>query len=266
MLVKSLLPQCRLVCMATCFLAALAALELAPTSTVGEPAVSPVGSSSTAAEESRGAHTPEALQEQLQDKWLSDRLTEFVNWNRLSVDAGALSRVLLGAKQVAQERTAHVKSREHLSRRHREDIYLELLKQSEMLADNLDQLLGLLHRLEREATAEGVGFNHNGWNLVISTEEAVGAAGAFADALDEATINARSPSSRGSDLPAVALQLSSALNGIGPDPTGGRLGEAIGKQQLVPLLQDLSEHHLLSPPHAKQAPPRLMPVASTAAR
>ncbi|KAL8273432.1 hypothetical protein Esti_002677 [Eimeria stiedai] len=264
MLVTSLLFPCELGFLALCFLAALSASELSPTRTVGEPAVSPERNSAPA-EGSSAVNTPEALHENLQDKWLSDRLSEFVNWNRLSVDSGALSRVLLGAKQVAQER-AHVKPSEPLSGETAGEIYLELLKQSEMLADNLDQLLGLLHRLEREAAAEGVGFNHNGWNLVMSTEEALGAAGAFAETLDEATISTRSLSSRGTDLPAVALQLSSALNSIGPDPTGGRLSEAIGKQQLVPLLQDLSHHHLLGSSHAKQASPRVMTAASTVAR
>ncbi|KAL8446397.1 hypothetical protein Emed_004851 [Eimeria media] len=263
MLVKSLLPPLRLGCIAMCLLAAHAASGLSHSSTGGEPAVS-LGSNSAAVEESGGGHTPEAVHEQEQDKWLSDRLSEFVNWNRLSVDAGALYRVLLGAKQVAQQ-GAHVKPSQRLSAESAEEIYLELLKQSEMLADNLDQLLGLLHRLEREAIAEGVGFNHNGWNLVMSTEEALGAAGAFAESLDEATINTRSLSSRGTDLPAVALQLSSALNSIGPDPTGGRLSEAIGKHQLVPLLQDLSQHHLLTPLHAKQASPRMMTSSAASA-
>ncbi|KAL8444568.1 hypothetical protein Emag_005464 [Eimeria magna] len=265
MLVKSLLPPLGLGFMAMFLLAAHTASELSPTTTAGDPVVS-LGGNSAPGLESGAAHKPDALQEQEQDKWLSDRLSEFVNWNRLSVDAGALYRVLLEAKQVAQER-AHVKPSERVSGESAEEVYLELLKQSEMLADNLDQLLGLLHRLEREAAAEGVGFNNNGWNLVMSTEEALGAAGAFAESLDEATINTRSLSSRGTDLPAVALQLSSALNSIGPDPTGGRLSEAIGKQQLVPLLQDLSQHHLLAPSQAKQAPHRMMTSsASTAAR
>lgn len=125
-------------------------------------------------------------QEQLQDKWLSDRLSESVNWNRLSVDAAALSRVLTGAKETAREKAAGKRPRGPSSRSADGEILLELLRQSEVLADNLDQLLGLLHKLEREATAEGVGFGPKGWNLVMSTEQALSAAGAFAETLDEA--------------------------------------------------------------------------------
>ncbi|KAL8426226.1 hypothetical protein Efla_007035 [Eimeria flavescens] len=193
--------------------------------------------------EGGGERAHEGTPDRVQDKWLSDRLTEYVNWNRLSVDSAALSRVLMDAKQVTHGK-AGLKKLGRIPAEQTDNFLVELLRQSEMLADNLDQLLGLLHRLEREATAEGVGFGHNGWHLVMSTEEALGAAGAFAEALDEATINAHSSGSHGEALPAMALQLSTALNNFGPDPTGGRLHEAIGKQQLVPLLEDLSKQHL----------------------
>lgn len=140
---------------------------------------------STSADASSGERTLQDQQAQLQDKWLSDRLAEAVNWNRLAVDAAALSRVLTGAQNFVNGEATKVQPARRQGGPADGEILLELLKQSEMLADNLDQLLGMLHRLQREATAEGIGFSSNGLNLVRSTEQALGAAGAFAETLDE---------------------------------------------------------------------------------
>lgn len=144
-------------------------------------------SSSATQETSTAVPTYEKELENVQDKWLADRLADSVNWSRLAIDAAAFSHVL----EIAAETDPHSQHHKGAPRgplggpAPRSDVVLDLLKRSEMFADNIDQLLGMLNGLEREATKEGIGFSPNGWNLVMSVEQTLSAAGAFAETLDD---------------------------------------------------------------------------------
>lgn len=195
---------------------------------------------SATGETSTAVPTSENQLEIIQDKWLADRLVDSVNWSRLAVDAAAFSRAL----ETAAETDPHGQH----SRGQpvgppggpppKSDVVLDLLKRSEMFADNIDQLLGMLNGLEREASREGIGFSPNGWNLVMSVEQTLSAAGTFAETLDDVASTDRTVAARGSELlPIIAQRLSSALNSFGSDSASQRLGEAIGRQRLAPLLQ-----------------------------
>ncbi|OEH73992.1 hypothetical protein cyc_03827 [Cyclospora cayetanensis] len=214
--------------------------------------------------------------ERLQDKWLADRLNESVNWKRLHVDSADLSKSLVAAKQfynlvtgpagpIGGKGSSTDFSQEHPTSHSgntsKSQVLLELLKQSEVLADNLDQLLGMLHSLEREAHAEGIGFSPRGWKLVQSTEEALGAAGAFAETLDDVASSDSSISLRGSSrLPATVLRLRSALGSFGSNPSARKLSDAIRAQQLADLLQGSSLRHLAARPLPKNGSESVSPA------